>query len=175
MFVCLVWFFASQSTIFQLCGDGSSWVEPVLSKDKYVLLKDTTQCRRWGSNPRPLGIESSILGHSPPIAGQYLGEPCHRKSAIVGTLFYASCKYIRPSVHSSVRPPTRPPACLLAYLSFYLLLYADYFAGECYLFFEKKGNLVPSCLQRSSSADDMHWERWIILINCYAMLRIAGR
>ena len=31
----------SQSTIFQLCRDGSSWVEPVLSKDKYVLLKDT--------------------------------------------------------------------------------------------------------------------------------------
>ena len=30
------------STIFQLCQDGSSWVEPVLSKDKCVLLKDTT-------------------------------------------------------------------------------------------------------------------------------------
>ena len=28
---------------FQLCQDGSSWVEPVLSKDKCVLLKDTTQ------------------------------------------------------------------------------------------------------------------------------------
>ena len=25
--------FTSQSTIFQLCWDGSSWVEPVLSKD----------------------------------------------------------------------------------------------------------------------------------------------
>ena len=32
-----------ESTIFQLCWDGSFWVEPVLSKDKYVLLKDTTQ------------------------------------------------------------------------------------------------------------------------------------
>ena len=30
---CLIWFFTSQSTIFQLCRDGSSWVEPVLSKD----------------------------------------------------------------------------------------------------------------------------------------------
>ena len=29
-----------QSTIFQLNRDGSSWVEPVLSKDKCVLLKD---------------------------------------------------------------------------------------------------------------------------------------
>ena len=28
------------STIFQLCRDGSSCVEPVLSKDKCVLLKD---------------------------------------------------------------------------------------------------------------------------------------
>ena len=34
----------SQSTIFQLFLDRSSWVEPVLlSKDKCVLLKDTTQ------------------------------------------------------------------------------------------------------------------------------------
>ena len=31
--------------IFQLCWDGASWVEPVLSKDKCVLLKDTTQWR----------------------------------------------------------------------------------------------------------------------------------
>ena len=30
---CLIWFFMSQSTIFQLCQEGSSWVEPVLSKD----------------------------------------------------------------------------------------------------------------------------------------------
>ena len=28
------------STIFQLCRDGSSWMEPVLSYDKCVLLKD---------------------------------------------------------------------------------------------------------------------------------------
>ena len=27
----------SQSTIFQLCRDGSSWVEPVLSKDKCIV------------------------------------------------------------------------------------------------------------------------------------------
>ena len=32
----------SQSTIFQLCWDGSSWVEPVHSNDSYVLLKDIT-------------------------------------------------------------------------------------------------------------------------------------
>ena len=43
VFFCLIWFFTSQSTIFQLCCDGSSWADPVLSKDKSVLLKDTTQ------------------------------------------------------------------------------------------------------------------------------------
>ena len=31
-FVCLYWFFMSQSTIFQSCWDGSSLVEPVLSR-----------------------------------------------------------------------------------------------------------------------------------------------
>ena len=33
IFVCLIRFFTSQSTIFQLCRSRSSWVEPVLSKD----------------------------------------------------------------------------------------------------------------------------------------------
>ena len=49
------------STIFQLDRDGYSRVEPVLSWDKCVLLKGTIQCHRWGSNPRPLGLESSTL------------------------------------------------------------------------------------------------------------------
>ena len=31
LFFCWIWFFMSQSIIFQLCWDGSSWVEPVLS------------------------------------------------------------------------------------------------------------------------------------------------
>ena len=34
------------STIFQLYGDGSSWVERVLSKNKCFLLKGTMQCRQ---------------------------------------------------------------------------------------------------------------------------------
>ena len=33
----------TQSTLFQLCQEGLTCVEPVLSKDKCVLLKDTTQ------------------------------------------------------------------------------------------------------------------------------------
>ena len=58
---CLFWFFTAQSTIFQLCRDGFSWVEPALSRDQCVLLKDTMQCCRWGLNPQPLNHESSIL------------------------------------------------------------------------------------------------------------------
>ena len=57
-FVCLIRFFTSQSTIFQLCWNGPSWVEPVLSKDKCVLLKDITQWRLWGFNLRPLGTRN---------------------------------------------------------------------------------------------------------------------
>ena len=36
-------------------------VEPVPSKDKCVLLKDTMQWCRWGSNSWPYGLESSTL------------------------------------------------------------------------------------------------------------------
>ena len=57
----LVWSFTSQSTIFQLCQDGSFWVEPVLDKDKCVLLKDKTQWCQWGSNPHAFGLESITL------------------------------------------------------------------------------------------------------------------
>ena len=57
----LIWFFTSQSTIFQLWRDGSFWVESVLSKDLCVLLKDATQWRWWGSTLRPLCLVSSTL------------------------------------------------------------------------------------------------------------------
>ena len=50
------------STIFQLYRDGSSWLEPVLYKlGLMFLLKDTMHWRRWGSNLRPFGLESSTL------------------------------------------------------------------------------------------------------------------
>ena len=60
LFACLIWFFMSQATIFQLCRDRSSWVEPVLSKDHCVLLKDTMQWRWWGLNPQPLDLKKSL-------------------------------------------------------------------------------------------------------------------
>ena len=44
LFVCLIDFILYVPVnIFQLNRDGSSWAEPVLNKDKCVLLKDTTQ------------------------------------------------------------------------------------------------------------------------------------
>ena len=39
------------STIFQLNRDGSSWVEPVLSQDKCVLLKDYNAVTPMGLKP----------------------------------------------------------------------------------------------------------------------------
>ena len=39
------------STIFQLCRDGSSWVEPVLSLAKCVLLKDYNAVTRVKLEP----------------------------------------------------------------------------------------------------------------------------
>ena len=36
-------FFTSQSTIFQLCWDGSSWVEPVLGKGRINVSCSSTQ------------------------------------------------------------------------------------------------------------------------------------
>ena len=51
-----------QSTMFQVCRDWSSWVEPVLSKDKCVLLKDTTQYSDAGeAEPRSLSVSSQAL------------------------------------------------------------------------------------------------------------------
>ena len=47
----------SQTTIFQSCLVGSTWVERGLS----VLLKDTMQCLLWGWNPQPLNLCSSWL------------------------------------------------------------------------------------------------------------------
>ena len=69
-FVCLIPFFTSQSTIFQLCRDGSSWVEPVLSQDKCVLLKDTTQWRQWGNTVAP----GEARTHGPSALSQALNH-----------------------------------------------------------------------------------------------------
>ena len=68
VFVCLLWLFMSLSTIFQLCWDQSSWVEPVLSKDKCVLLKDTAHCRQ--SQDTWYSIWGLLPGQNQPLTRQ---------------------------------------------------------------------------------------------------------
>ena len=50
-------FATSQSTIFQLCLDGSSWVEPVLR----INVSCTTHWHLRGSNLQPLDLKTSTL------------------------------------------------------------------------------------------------------------------
>ena len=58
---CMIRILTSQSTIFQLCRDRSSLVEPVFSKVKCFLLKNTMQYCRRDSNRQPLCLKSSPL------------------------------------------------------------------------------------------------------------------
>ena len=89
----------SQSTIFQLCQVGSSWFEPVLSKDYCVLLNAVTPVRL---NPQPLDIESSTLPLSQ-IALQVAsrqpgGEPPGCFDAIYNAILYVNqCNHDRPN------------------------------------------------------------------------------
>ena len=55
---CLIWFFMSLSTIFQLCQDGSSWVEPV----RINVSCSRTQCSDDGE----------AQTHNPPVSSQAL-------------------------------------------------------------------------------------------------------
>ena len=66
----MLWTTGSWSTIFLLCQDGftASWVLTSTNGNLCVLLKDTTYCSVWGSNPEPLNLESDALplGHCAP-------------------------------------------------------------------------------------------------------------
>ena len=95
---CLIWFFTSQSTIFQLCRGGSSWVESVFflfvwfdslrpinnllvikgqvflgrTSSKLglmFLLKDTTQWRWWGWNLKPLVSSQALYNWATALPG----------------------------------------------------------------------------------------------------------
>ena len=61
----------SKSTIFQLCIDGSSWVEPVLSKDKCVLHEDPTQLRMSDLTKQIVSKNYAVL-NSPPLKIVYM-------------------------------------------------------------------------------------------------------
>ena len=74
-FVCLFYLFLFlPSTIFQLNRKGSSWVEPELSKDKCVLLKDHNAVTPVRLEPTAPGLESSTqpLSHCPPYLQYYM-------------------------------------------------------------------------------------------------------
>ena len=63
LLLCLIWFFTPQSTIFQLCQDGSSWVEPVLKVRINVSCSRTQRsdtCEARTSNP---SVSSQALYH----------------------------------------------------------------------------------------------------------------
>ena len=68
-----VWFDSLRTSqqFFQLCQDGPSWVDPVLSKNKCVLLKvtarDATEART-----RDPSVSSQALSHCAPIRKCYL-------------------------------------------------------------------------------------------------------
>ena len=65
-FVCLYWGLTSPSTIFQSCPDGATascvFTSTVTVGSSCVLLKDTTWCCQWGSNPGPR-FRLSMLYH----------------------------------------------------------------------------------------------------------------
>ena len=58
------------STIFQLCGTGLPGLNQYLARINVSCSRTTTQWRRWGSNLRPFGLESSTLplSHCAPYA-----------------------------------------------------------------------------------------------------------
>ena len=82
---CLIWFFTSHQQSFSYLG-----VEPVL-RINVSCSRTTTQWRRWGSNPRPFGLESSTLplSHCAPI--MKLWTVANIKRFIQG--LYWKCKY----------------------------------------------------------------------------------
>ena len=92
------------STIFQLNRDRSSWVEPVLSKDKCVLLKDHKAVTPVRLEPTALGLESSILplSHCAPYSSplKYFIIPKHYIEAWKQSKHYSlPCKYFRIPKH----------------------------------------------------------------------------
>ena len=63
---CLIWCFASQSTIFQLCREVSCWVEQVQTKDKCVCSK-TQHSDAGETRTRGPSVSSQALYHCAPI------------------------------------------------------------------------------------------------------------
>ena len=60
--LCLIWFFMSQSTLFQLCRDRSSWVEPVLSRINVSCSRTQRSDASEAPTPNP-SVSSQALYH----------------------------------------------------------------------------------------------------------------
>ena len=60
-FVCLIWFLTSHQQSFSYIGTGLPGLNQYQARINVSCSRTTTQWRRWGSNPRPFGLESSTL------------------------------------------------------------------------------------------------------------------
>ena len=59
--VCLIWFFTSHQRSFSYIGTVLPGLNQYIARINVSCSRTTTQWRRWGSNPRPFGLESSTL------------------------------------------------------------------------------------------------------------------
>ena len=75
----------------------------VLSKDKLVLLKDTTQWCRWGSNLRPLGLQSS----TEPLCSLHLALLDTSAWVLIIGIYF---KLFKTTIKKSL-PKFSPPCC----------------------------------------------------------------
>ena len=100
VFACLIRFFTTKSTNFQLGWDGFSWVEIVLSKDKCVLLKNNntvTPVRLETTHPRsrvkhsttvlPVFLFVSQKIHRPTVSASAVNL-LHQKRTLGETLIF---------------------------------------------------------------------------------------
>ena len=68
LFACLIWFFTSHQQSFSYIGTVLPGLNQYWARINVSCSRTTTQWRRWGSNPRPFGLESSTqpLSHCAP-------------------------------------------------------------------------------------------------------------
>ena len=66
---CLIWFFTSHQQSFSWAGTGLPGLNQYWARIHVSCSRTTMQWHRWGSNPPPLGLESSTLplSHCTPI------------------------------------------------------------------------------------------------------------
>ena len=103
------------STIFQLTRDGTSWNEPVLSKDKCVLLKDHNAVTQVSMHPSKHAciqtctcihvhtyVHTSIHGCLHPSMDAYMHPSMHTYMYLNTNVYVhpSMLTYIYPSIHT---------------------------------------------------------------------------